>query len=30
MVRLYCEHGDDATVEKVLAEAESRLHDFAG
>ena len=29
MVRLYCEHGDDATVERVLADAESRLRDFA-
>lgn len=29
MVRLYCEHGDDATVEKVLAASEARLRDFA-
>jgi phosphomannomutase len=29
MVRLYCEHRDDATVEKVLADAEERLRDFA-
>ena len=29
MVRLYCEHGDDATVEKVLAASEERLRVFA-
>jgi hypothetical protein len=29
MVRLYCEHRDQATVERVLHDAESRLRDFA-
>ena len=30
MVRLYCEHADDATVEKVLDHAEKQLREFAG
>ena len=29
MVRLYCEHRDDETVQRVLAAAEERLHEFA-
>ena len=29
MVRLYCEHGEEETVERVLEEAEQRLRDFA-
>jgi phosphomannomutase len=30
MVRLYCEHRDEATVARVLGEAENRLREFAG
>jgi phosphomannomutase len=30
MVRLYCEHADDATVRKVLDQAEKQLREFAG
>jgi phosphomannomutase len=29
MIRLYCEHEDEAVVERVLEEAEGRLRDFA-
>jgi phosphomannomutase len=29
MVRLYCEHRDQATVERILHDAESRLREFA-
>jgi pentatricopeptide repeat protein len=29
MVRLYCEHGEHETVERVLEEAEGRLREFA-
>jgi phosphomannomutase len=29
MIRLYCEHEDEAVVERALEEAESRLRDFA-
>lgn len=29
MVRLYCEHADGGAVERILAEAEVRLRDFA-
>jgi phosphomannomutase len=29
MVRLYCEHGEEETVERVLAEVEDRLREFA-
>jgi hypothetical protein len=28
MVRLYCEHADGETMERILAETESRLTDF--
>jgi phosphomannomutase len=30
MVRLYCEHGEEETVERVLDAAETRLREFAG
>ena len=30
MARLYCEHADGATMEKILDESEARLRDFAG
>jgi phosphomannomutase len=30
MIRLYCEHEDEATVERVLEAAERRLREFAG
>ena len=30
MIRIYCEHEDGRTVEKILDAAESRLRDFAG
>ncbi len=30
MVRLYCEHEDAATVQRILGEAQGRLRDFAG
>jgi phosphomannomutase len=30
MIRLYCEHEDEATVERVLAAAERRLREFSG
>jgi phosphomannomutase len=29
MIRLYCEHEDEAIMEKILEEAETRLKDFA-
>jgi phosphomannomutase len=29
MVRLYCEHGDEATVEGVLDQVEKQLREFA-
>src|SRR5262249_39449982 len=29
MIRLYCEHEDDGTMERILDEAESRLREFA-
>jgi len=29
MIRLYCEHEDEATMERILAEADARLKDFA-
>jgi phosphomannomutase len=29
MIRLYCEHEDEGTMERILAEAEARLRDFA-
>ena len=30
MVRLYCEHRNEETVERVLNHAEKRLREFAG
>jgi hypothetical protein len=28
MVRLYCEHADGATMERILEETEGRLREF--
>jgi len=30
MVRLYCEHEDEAVMGRILDEAEGRLREFAG